>query len=134
MVQAYFNEIATLLSASAWVKSVRLIRYDLLDIEEERILIYRIRVGLFDGGLLEISERLVSSLIGGTITITMYRLHWQDRNGGLIKRWDNAPHHPQLETHPHHVHIGTEDHIMPSHYVSAKETIGLIDKRLAAVN
>jgi len=90
MVQAYFNEIATLLSASAWVKSVRLIRYDLLDIEEERILIYRIRVGLFDGGLLEISERLVSSLIGGTITITMYRLHWQDRNGGLIKRWDNA--------------------------------------------
>ncbi|MCF8131412.1 MAG: DUF6516 family protein, partial [Deltaproteobacteria bacterium] len=91
MVQSYFNKIATLLSASAWVESVLLMRYDLLDIEEERVLIYRIRADLFDGGLLEISERLVSSVVGGAITITMYRFHWQDRNGVLVKRWDNAP-------------------------------------------
>ncbi|MCF8128560.1 MAG: DUF6516 family protein, partial [Deltaproteobacteria bacterium] len=84
--------------------------------------------------LLQISERLVSSGFGGAITITIYRFHWQDRNGVLVKRWDNAPHHPQLETHPHHVHVGKEDHIMPSDYVSAKETIGLIDKQLSAGN
>jgi hypothetical protein len=34
----------------------------------------------------------------------LYSYHWQDKNGQLIIRWDNAPHHTKLRTHPHHKH------------------------------
>lgn len=33
-----------------------------------------------------------------------YSYHWQDKIGNLIMRWDNAPHHSQLKTFPHHIH------------------------------
>ena len=38
--------------------------------------------------------------------IEKYRYHYQDKNGELIKRWDNAKHHPDLDTFPDHVHVG----------------------------
>ena len=41
-----------------------------------------------------------------------YSYHWQDKNKWLIKRWDNAPHHSEIETYPHHLHDGEE--IKPS--------------------
>lgn len=34
-----------------------------------------------------------------------YSFHWQDAQGCLMKRWDNAPHHPGLDNAPHHVHV-----------------------------
>ena len=34
-----------------------------------------------------------------------YAYHWQDNQGNLIKRWDNAPHHFKIKTFPHHQHI-----------------------------
>jgi hypothetical protein len=36
-----------------------------------------------------------------------YRFHLQTRDGGLIWRFDNAPHHPELSTHPHHEHTAS---------------------------
>ncbi|MEA3359588.1 MAG: DUF6516 family protein [Thermodesulfobacteriota bacterium] len=39
--------------------------------------------------------------------------HWQDRVDNLIKRWDNAPHFPDLKGFPHHVHIGKNDTVAP---------------------
>lgn len=24
----------------------------------------------------------------------------------MIVRWDNAPHHPEVKTHPDHIHVG----------------------------
>lgn len=38
-----------------------------------------------------------------------YAYHWQDRNGNLISRWDNAAHWQNLATHPHHKHVSTTD-------------------------
>jgi hypothetical protein len=37
-----------------------------------------------------------------------YSYHWQNENGLLIIRWDNAPHHKQIQTYPHHKHLGEE--------------------------
>lgn len=34
----------------------------------------------------------------------VYSYHWQDENGNLIIRWDNAPHHKHIKTYPHHKH------------------------------
>lgn len=43
----------------------------------------------------------------------------------LITRWDNAPHHPEIETFPHHIHEG--DNIKPTKeptFVEILEKVG----------
>lgn len=35
-----------------------------------------------------------------------YRFHLQTSKGKMIARWDNAPHHPEVKTHPDHLHVG----------------------------
>lgn len=42
-----------------------------------------------------------------------YSYHWQ-RESGAVFRFNNAPHHPAVPTHPHHLHAGTEEHILAS--------------------
>ena len=34
----------------------------------------------------------------------LYSYHWQEKGGRMIIRWDNAPHHKQVKTYPHHKH------------------------------
>ena len=34
-----------------------------------------------------------------------YRFHLQNATGELVRRWDNAPHHRQVGTFPHHCHL-----------------------------
>ena len=35
-----------------------------------------------------------------------YRFHFQKSDGQMVVRWDNAPHHPEVKSHPDHVHVG----------------------------
>jgi hypothetical protein len=35
-------------------------------------------------------------------------------NDQLIFRYNNAPHHPEIATHPHHKHIGPENRLAPA--------------------
>ena len=34
-----------------------------------------------------------------------YRFHYTKQDNSLIFRYDNAPHHPELSTFPHHKHL-----------------------------
>lgn len=45
-----------------------------------------------------------------------YSYHWEDDRGQLRCRWDNAPHWPDIPTHPHHKHIksGNKIFVEPS--------------------
>lgn len=48
-----------------------------------------------------------------------YSYHWEHRmTDGGIHRWDNAPHHQHVSTHPHHLHDGTEAAIVASNLPS----------------
>ena len=38
-----------------------------------------------------------------------YALHLMDRFGAAAFRYDNAPHHSELESHPNHKHVGPEE-------------------------
>jgi hypothetical protein len=40
------------------------------------------------------------------VIMESYSYHWQTVYGKLIKRWDNAPHHREIATFPHHLHDG----------------------------
>ena len=63
----------------------------------------RLRAELSDGGLLEVSEYWTTSSMGEPVQ-QEYTYHWQTAAGELVKRWDNAPHHPELAGAPHHIH------------------------------
>lgn len=36
-----------------------------------------------------------------------YAYHYQNVSSEVIFRYDNAPHYPNLPTHPHHKHVGS---------------------------
>lgn len=44
-----------------------------------------------------------------------YAFHWERRAlDGLLYRWDDAPHHREVTTFPHHFHSGSESHVVDS--------------------
>lgn len=44
-----------------------------------------------------------------------YAYHWEHRRqSGKLYRWDNAPHHPHVESFPDHFHDGEEANILNS--------------------
>jgi len=66
----------------------------------------RIRLRFADQALLEISEAIV--FVAGELRWLSYRYHYQDASAGLVFRYDNAPHHPEVPSHPHHKHAGDD--------------------------
>jgi hypothetical protein len=118
VIDAYLRRLDALLSTTALVRDVEIVRRSIRDTEFEKVLHYRYRVLLTNGGMVEMTERVLEAR--GTLEVSKYRHHWQDRNGLLIKRWDNAPHYRAIETFPHHLHDGAEDHV-----VSHPATTGL---------
>ena len=83
-------------------------------IEEVSVQLLRVRVEIIDGSLLYVREAFFSHA-------SKYSYHWQTRTGELLLRWDNAPHHPEISTHPHHKHAG--EGIGPSARVSIEEVL-----------
>jgi len=67
------------------------------------------RLKLKDGLIVELTERIIEE--SGTFNTTKYRFHWQNKSGELIKRWDNAPHHPEINSFPDHLHDGAVDNV-----------------------
>ena len=47
-------------------------------------------------------------LIEGKVRCEKYRYQYMNEKSGLIFRYDNAPHHPEAKTSPHHKHIGRQ--------------------------
>jgi len=57
----------------------------------------RLKLILIDGSELYIREYISE-------TEYIYSYHWQDKDGNLKIRWDNAPHYKDMKTFPHHKH------------------------------
>ena len=110
MIEQYLRELDELISASPEVIDVQIIRRSVWDTELEKVALYRYRLKMSNRSLLELTERLVEEK--GTLSIKRYRHHWQSRDGQVIKRWDNAPHHPEIDTFPHHLHDGSESNVI----------------------
>lgn len=70
----------------------------------EGIGLLRIRAVLINDDHVQLVERFEE--VNSQIVVTKYSFHWQHPDGTLVNRWDNAPHHPELETFPHHRHQG----------------------------
>lgn len=57
-----------------------------------------------DNSQLQVVEKL--TIEAYVLVKTRYTYHYQYADGTLVFRYDNAPHHPEIITHPHHKHEG----------------------------
>lgn len=88
----------------------------------------RCRVFFWDGSYLDIYE-VVSTELGYPV-----RVHYSYtylREGQRVFRYDNAPHHPEIVTHPHHKHIGAADGLAPADQPSLSQVLAEIERWLA---
>jgi hypothetical protein len=86
--------------------------------------LYRYRLSLADGGLLEMFERF--EVVSDEVNVTKYSFQWQAVDGTLRKRWDNAGHHAEVSTHPHHLHDGFDDNVLPHELITAIDILKII--------
>jgi len=98
-LSVYFEEIEKSLRN---LKSVYIERY------EEEILTLtrmnlRVRIRFEHNELLEFNEAVVVD-DEDRLTHLGYRYHFQDKKNQTIFRYDNTPHHPDIESFPHHKH------------------------------
>jgi hypothetical protein len=77
---------------------------------------------LVDGSRLHVNEVWLNG------TLRKYAYYWLTPSDEVIQGWDNAPHHPEVNTHPHHVHIAGEVH--PSQVGSLADVLDILEQRL----
>ena len=118
------NDLDVLISASPSIVDIDIIRRDIRDTGLEKTALFRYRIKLIDESLIEITERILEER--GGLTTTKYRYHWQTGSGKLIKRWDNAPHHPEIDTFPDHLHDGSEENVKSFRKMNALEILTVI--------
>lgn len=95
---------------------------DVLELVDEGVVqLLKIRAILKDASILYVTEL-------HTADFQKYSHHWQARNGDILLRWDNAPHHKELKTFPHHRHEGNK--VLPSHRITVDEVIGVLNNKL----
>lgn len=85
----------------------------------------RIRVMLSHGDFLEMAEYFVVE--EGEHKTLRYRYQWMDQDRQVLrKRWDNVEHHPGLRNFPHHIHVGSEDNVVPGECMSIIELLDIL--------
>jgi len=89
----------------------------------------RVRAAFWDESFLDIYE-VVNTELGYPIRIH-YAYTYLDRDGQHVFRYDNAPHHPELLTHPHHRHGGPSERAVPAEQPSLNQVLAEITRLLA---
>jgi hypothetical protein len=85
----------------------------------------RIRAMLSNGDLMEAFEFVVAD--ADAIQTQTYRIHWQSGDGRLKRRWDNARHHEEIPTSPHHVHLDPGAGVGPSEAMTIPKALAFIE-------
>ena len=76
---------------------------DLVEFEEgEHVSMWKIKASIFDSSILWIREVYRKN------ELMAYSYYWLREDDSLIIGWDNAPHHQDIATFPHHKHVGEE--------------------------
>ncbi|KKO18398.1 MAG: hypothetical protein BROFUL_02904 [Candidatus Brocadia fulgida] len=57
-----------------------------------------------------------------------YSYHWQEKEGKLITRWDNAP-HQKVKTFPHHKHL-SDGTVVESYEITLEKVLKSIETKL----
>ena len=84
------------------------------------------RIIIINGSVLEIAIFAVQSV--DVISVDKYRFHYMSNSGQMLFRYDNAPHHSEMTSYPHHKHAG--DSIIQSEMPSLKDVLNEISATL----
>ena len=98
LIIEYFSAIEEVLLQSPNIIAYKVLRKE-VGVTDGKL---RVRVSFTDKSIAEFFG--YATISGGKIQLSKYSFHWQDENGTLRCRWDNAPHHPDLPNAPHHKH------------------------------
>ncbi len=98
IISKHFNKVETRFLESSVITSYNIIRREVTDVDGK----LRAKIALADGGMAELFEYVGE--FNGQIHLKKYSFHWQTASKKLKKRWDNAPHFPDLPRAPHHIH------------------------------
>ena len=101
MNNSHLEQILAILSASPFVYEP-VIEVD----DRDEVWFLRADIHFIDNSLLHFRELFVKQ--GNPIKKT-YTYHYQQADGTMVFRYDNAPHFPKLPTAPHHKHVGEND-------------------------
>jgi hypothetical protein len=84
---------------------------------------------LRNGDFLEIAEYFEYD--GATSRVHTYTYQWMNSDKTkLRRRWDNAPHFPNLPGFPDHVHLENEDDVAPARRMNTCQLIDAIEREL----
>ncbi|MCJ7738576.1 MAG: DUF6516 family protein [Anaerolineae bacterium] len=86
----------------------------------------RYRLTLDNDDLLEVFEYF--RILNNEVVRVKYSYYWQDARGRLMKRWDNAAHHPEIPSFPHHMHTESEDHVLPHQAMTIDDVLDVVAK------
>ncbi len=119
-IETYFTSLKERLILSSKIDS-----FEILDeLIEQSYGFIRVKGKTSDGKTFEAFEYVIEK--EKILHSKSYSFHLQDKNGKLIKRWDNAPHHKEISTYPFHLHEGEK--ILPSKPLNFSEFISYIEK------
>jgi hypothetical protein len=125
----YLAEIEMALVASPIVAEYRLVR-SWANTDDGYI---RVRATLSNGDFLEAAEYFV--IQEEQIVVVDYRHQWMDATRTVLRRrWDNTPHHPELDSFPHHCHVGDESHVVPGEPVGLIQVLALIEAEIGPLS
>mgnify|MGYP001134823819 CR=1 FL=1 len=98
LIAQYFDDIEARLIASPAIASYHVLRREVA-LSDGKL---RVKATLSNGGTVELFEYVTEA--AGQIMTRKYSFHWQNAQGNLVRRWDNAPHHKELANAPYHSH------------------------------
>lgn len=119
----YYSQIETIVRDCPIVTRFS-IDFDEIDVE---IGYLKGRLELIDGSVLHFIEFV--EIKGNKANRLKYKYQWQSEKGDLIARWDNVPHHQEIETFPHHMH--DENGVYASHNMDLKTVIDMLMDKIS---
>lgn len=60
----------------------------------------------------------------------LYSFYWLNKRNKLIIGWDNRPHHPEIDTFPHHKHVKEQKNIQPSQETDIEQVLRYIKRKI----
>jgi len=97
MIEAYFSQIEAILCEFPTIRSYTL-----------RKKVYNIKQGFISGSIVFENEYMLDFVEvkdAESSAKLKYRYQYMNKHYEVVFRYDNAPHHRQLKTFPHHKHL-----------------------------
>ena len=113
----YFSEVQSLIRSSIFIENVD-VEYE---VKLRSIGIVHGVLGMIDGSTLQFMELI--SIKRDKMIRLKYRFHLMNVNDEIIFRYDNAPHHPEIATYPHHKHVRGEKVPRQSKEIGLKDVL-----------